>query len=163
MSWKLRAVVSVVDKGWQPLRKALKELKGPQSVKAGVFGDGKQRTDGSVKNLDLALIHEFGTETIPARSFVLSTFQAKRREYVTALRGMIGQIYRGKLPIAKALGQLGARMASDMRRRIRDGLEPPLKAATIARKGSSVPLVDTGQLLNSLSWKLEGGRDHGHE
>ena len=36
------------------------------------------------------------------------------------------------------------------------GIAPPLKPATIARKGSSTPLINTGQLRSAITWRVEG-------
>jgi hypothetical protein len=49
---------------------------------------------------------------------------------------------------------LGQQMVSDVNQTVRSGagVPPPLKPATIARKGSSRPLVDTGRLLSAITW-----------
>jgi hypothetical protein len=41
-----------------------------------------------------------------------------------------------------------------MRRRVRKRIPPPLKPETIKRKKSSVPLVDTGQLVAAIMAKV---------
>ena len=62
-------------------------------------------------------------------------------------------IYDGKAGVKQVLDMLGMQAASDMRNLIRSGsgVPPPNAPATIARKGSSHTLVDTGQMINSVS------------
>ena len=42
-----------------------------------------------------------------------------------------------------------------MTAKIDEGLQPPLKPATIAAKGSSTPLIDTGQLYGQITHEVE--------
>jgi hypothetical protein len=51
-------------------------------------------------------------------------------------------------------------VAGWMKARIAEGIPPPLAEATIARKGGgkTTPLINTGQLRNSIGYKVEGGR-----
>jgi hypothetical protein len=53
-----------------------------------------------------------------------------------------------------ALDRLGAKVAALLQNRISAGIDPPNSAATIARKGSSKPLVDTGQLKAAITWRV---------
>jgi phage gpG-like protein len=55
------------------------------------------------------------------------------------------------MAIERALALVGQMMESDMRSAIAAGIPPPNAARTIAAKGSSKPLVDSGQLRASIS------------
>jgi hypothetical protein len=44
-----------------------------------------------------------------------------------------------------------------IKQRIANGIAPPNSPYTIARKGSSKPLIDTGQLRNSITYQVEIG------
>lgn len=165
--------VSVVTKSepWKALRKALEQAKrnaasGGMFVDVGVMGETKHEEEGprtqkeaaAVRNVELAVIHEYGTKDghIPARPFILSTFNAKRPEYVAMLKKLVKGIYLLKMTPTRALGLLGSKMASDMKKRIRAGIPPPNAPDTVAHKGSSKPLVDSGQLLSSITWAVGG-------
>jgi len=50
----------------------------------------------------------------------------------------------------------GVFLEGRMVQKIETGLKPPLKAATIRRKGSDVPLFDTGELLSQISHETNG-------
>ncbi len=39
--------------------------------------------------------------------------------------------------------------------KIQRGIDPALKDATIAKKGSSTPLIETGQLINSIDFEVK--------
>jgi phage gpG-like protein len=126
-----------------------------QVAKVGVLQDGETEADG-MSMVELAAIHEFGTEHVPERSFIRSTFATKQREAATLAERLAKAIVLRGMPIGQALGLLGAWGASAVKATITegDGVPPPLAPATIARKGSSRPLVDTGRLLASITWEV---------
>jgi hypothetical protein len=57
--------------------------------------------------------------------------------------------------VAAALDEAGAAIAGQLRQSIVDTNSPPLKPATIRRKGFAKPLVDTGHMLNSIDHEVE--------
>ena len=169
-----RMALRVVDRGWQPLRRAMKEIKQAKSyVKIGVLGDSKPRKEGTFHtNVDVAMVLEFGTRDgkIPPRPFVSGTFQLYRAEWIGMLRGLVPEIYKQRMTINKALALVGQRAAADMKSTIKAGIRPENAPSTIAKKGSDLPLVDTGQLLTSITYAvvmsdsdLAAGHDGGHE
>lgn len=147
-----------VDHGWREILKWSKER--GAYAKAGVLGEGshaKPREDGdSLSNVELAVIHEFGAPKagIPERSFVRASFELHRPEYLLMLKRFITSALLRRETLVKALSVIGQAMASDMKKLITtEGGHPvPLAPATVARKGSSVPLLDTGQLVNSITY-----------
>lgn len=132
-------------------------------VKVGVIGSqgGKApHGDSGLSVLEIAAVHEFGAPSvgIPERSFIRRTFNQKQAELAKVCAHLAAEYLAG-LPLEKALGKLGAWGQTAVKKTItEDGVPPPLKPATIARKGSSRALVDTGQLLNSITYKVWMGR-----
>ena len=55
---------------------------------------------------------------------------------------------------ATALQRIGLWAQSEIQQRISDGIPPQNAPYTINKKGSSTPLVDTGQLRSSISFKV---------
>lgn len=171
---KSRVVVKEIDKGLKALRQTLKTLKeGDSYVKAGVLGeDKKNRRKGEwITNVELAAIHEYGAPGagIPERSFMRSTFDDNRFEYIGMLNKMVRAIYEQRVKIKTVLGTIGAKMAADMKNRIAEGIPPPNSPEVFMRKllGSKYaeqrfnetgatpkPLVDTGQLVSSITWAV---------
>ncbi len=125
-------------------------------VDVGVLG-GTHEGDGEViSNIALARIHEYGTETIPERSFIRSTLFEQRPAIIELIKILKHDIYTGKTTVEKALGEIGLQVQTLIRGKINDGDSTwePLKPSTIARKGSDKPLIDTGQLLKSIVFKV---------
>ena len=135
--------------------------KGPRVPKAGKPQSG---TSGrGTENITIAIIHEFGAPRagIPSRSFLRSTAREKREEWLKLLERVLVLVLKEKLELEEALKLVGERAAADVRRKITSGpgIPPPLKEATIRAKGSSRPLVDTGQLVRSISYEIHTGRE----
>lgn len=129
-------------------------------VRVGVLSDApKREPDGGTSTLSLvevAAVHEFGAPSagIPQRSFVRATVDTHRGEIRALQERLAGQILRGELPAETALHRLGAFVAGLMQRTITAGIAPPLKPETVARKGSSTPLIDSGQLRSAIVWEV---------
>lgn len=163
--------VSITDKG---LKRSVEAFFGKNysTVKVGVFGDKGDAEvsdkDGAPTNLTvsaLAAIHEFGGGNVPERSFIRSYFDGRGEQ----LRGMLGKLMETAMRAAIAAGRpitdadrmrvlnrLGLKMQTDIQMRISAGdITPPLDPKTIARKGSSTPLIDTGQLRSSITYEVK--------
>jgi hypothetical protein len=106
--------------------------------------------------LEIAMIHEFGAPRarIPERSFVRAYVDLHGRDIQSWQRALVQSALRGHVNPDHILQQLGAKVVAGMQERIANGIEPPLNPVTIERKGSSVPLIDTGQLRAALTWKV---------
>lgn len=130
-------------------------------VKVGVLESQGATTssDGETTLAELAAIHEFGAPraNIPARSFLRATFtQDPGREGVSKMLNSLARgIIAERLEVKEALDRLGAWAVAQVKRRIKAHIPPPLKPATIKAKGSSTPLVDTGQLINAITWEVK--------
>lgn len=155
--------VIIRDQPWRDLKKRVEEM-GRDHVRVGVLaskgGDAPAGEDG-ITLVELAAIHEFGSPAagVPERSFIRRTVV----EQDGAIRDMQGKLAKavvlGRMTVERALGMLGAFLVGAIRRTITqgDGVPPPLKDATIARKGSTRPLVDTGRLLGSITYEVAAG------
>lgn len=150
------------DRGLEEILDILKRIRADYpSVKAGVLASSPEATanrDG-VSNVQLALIHEYGApaRNIPERSFVRSTFTLMRAKYVEKVKAyLVKGVYSGKRTYLEFLGLIGLRMAADMKARFTDSSNgwPANAPSTIAAKGSSKPLIDTGALRASISHQV---------
>lgn len=155
---KITVTTRAVMGGLEALEKRFKLLSMRKSyVKVGILGKKDARSD-AMTNAELASIHEYGTSTIPARPFIAPPFIENRESYMKLLRDGYSKALKGNSPDAftKALRAIGMKMVADIRNRITSGagIPPPLAPSTIARKGSSRPLVDTGQMLRSVDFEV---------
>ncbi|WP_135612752.1 HK97-gp10 family putative phage morphogenesis protein [Methanococcoides sp. AM1] len=58
--------------------------------------------------------------------------------------------------VQQNLAKAGVFLEGEMVMKIQSGLTPPLKEATVKRKGSDTPLFDSGELLDQISHDLSG-------
>lgn len=155
---RVRAKLIVKDRGMKAWRERHEKLArgGKPHVKLGVFQDSGSREDG-LTNVQLAAIHEFGTSDghVPERSFLRSAFNANHKDWRAMLRTLVRDVVLGRSSLKRAFDIVGARAISDVKKLIVAHIPPKLAESTVARKGSSTPLVDTGSLLNSLTWRTE--------
>ena len=148
--------VKVVDRG---LRKIVRNMKAADGIRTaiGIQGSEAGADHDGMTNATLGAIHEFGAPSvgIPQRSFIGATFDANRKKYERYLSNGIGKaIDTGGQP-AHAFELTGELHKSDIINAINSGIAPPLAARTIARKGSSKQLIDSGQLKGSLTVRTE--------
>lgn len=131
-------------------------------VKVGVQAKDKavrRGKGGSIRNTDqplavIAKIHEFGLDDMPQRSFLRSAYD----ENLPMIDKMIQRVANGAvfgLGTNAALNKLGNVVQGMVQRKIVDGPFVPNSPATIKRKKSSKPLIDTGHLRQSIRYVIE--------
>ena len=124
------------------LAEAAKIRKKPY-VKAGITQakGSKVRPDGKKTTAEIAQIHEYGAPDagIPERSFVRSTVSTNQSKYDGQIASLRDEIFdaNSDLTVEKALGLIGQSASSDMKKTIRAGIQPPLKASTIRGKNGA--------------------------
>lgn len=146
------------DLGWARIAAEIRIAR-KAGVKIGLMGQDADRDDDSpLDNIDIGLVNEFGSGDgrVPERSFLRSTADAQREQIAQAKERLWDQIVRGTLTVRQALGQLGAWHRGQVQQTIVRLNEPPNAPSTIARKGSSNPLIDTGQLRRAVNYEVEG-------
>ncbi len=111
----------------------------------------------------IAGVHEFGTDRagknhniiIPERSFIRSTVDEKREQYGELGKKLWNKILEGKMSIFQGLSLMGQQVENDIRVKIVTLKEPINADATIARKKSDNPLIDTGAMVNSIRYAVK--------
>lgn len=112
--------------------------------------------NGEFSNAELAAIHEFGSpaRNIPERSFLRKPLISNAAAIANLAKNAAGKFIMGQITAEAALGAIGEEAKSISKTEITEGITPALKPATIKRKKSSKPLIDTGQLLNSITYEV---------
>ena len=149
------------DRGWKKFRARGKELSKQPGVTVGLHAaeGGKQHKAGNDRGppltvLDVGTIHEFGLG-LPERSFIRAWFDAAKPENYALAHRMLVRVMLGQISVEDALNQMGAYFAGQIQLFIaQNKVQPPDRPTTIAIKGSSVTLIDRGQLRQSLTWKV---------
>ncbi len=152
------------------MEKSIKSLNGKRVVVGCLQGD----------NAWLASIHEYGciipvTEkmrkylaaqglylksttkviTIPERSFLRSGHDAEINGVMNKADKLVGSVIDGKLSEEQLLTIIGQTLSSKIKSFARNLSNPANSSFTIEQKGSSNPLVDTGQMINSISYEVK--------
>lgn len=169
------------DMGWRKIMSTAQALSGGAFVKVGILGGSDDRgglhhkdADGKSSPLtiaEIALVNEFGTEDghVPARSFVRSTFDRMREELRSdAVKLLLKVVIDRKMLVEDALNIIGLKLATGIKNYVVDGagVPPPNAPSTAKAKARGTgkkrqkaidmarPLVDTGAMINALSWAV---------
>ena len=151
-----------IDKGYQAfVRRMKKYAKGPHVMVGVQSNDAERGGQGSAfgdSNVRLAAVHEFGSRDgrIPQRSFIRASIDRERQLLERMMdRAVLAIAKDGNA--AKHLGLIGERARAEMVRTIDQSIGlAPLTPAGIRSKQvpSTTPLIDTGQLKGSITWKV---------
>ena len=158
--YKATAKVKVIDKGWKLHGEFIKQLdRSKPSVTVGIHADkgSAVHIGGQTATVaDIGAFNEFGTPTIPRRSFIRSTFSKHLKANKRLLRALLQRVVITKITPHQALDAFGQKLAAQVINTINDGVPPPNAPATIARKGSSKTLINQGQMKQSIAYKVNG-------
>ena len=130
--------------------KRLKELN-KKVVEVGILSS----TDGEI--ILIASVHEFGAPSvnIPERSYIRAGFDKYKEEIADFADTLVDKYLHGNLELDTMLNTIGEYAVSKIRRYMVDLQDPPNRPSTIEQKGSSNPLIDTGHLLQSISYRIK--------
>lgn len=103
---------------------------------------------------DLAAIHELGLG-VPKRAFIDPSLKANRKKYLLYAGKQITPIIRRKQSLNTTWQTIGAMAVADIQQYMLTARFTPLSPYTIKRKGSSKPLIDTGQLRQSITYRVK--------
>jgi hypothetical protein len=102
-------------------------------------------------NIDKAIQNEYGNpaKRIPPRPFMQQTIDKYERTWAEVFQtSLIRNDYDGE----EALNALGAVIRGQIVNTIYNGNYIPNAPYTVAKKGFNKPLVDTGDMANSVTW-----------
>lgn len=113
----------------------------------GAGDEGNGRTVAEV-----AEANEFGMG-VPPRPAITGWADENRDSFVTRMRDEAAAALRARVSPAQRLDALAQVGAGEIQARIAGGVPPPNAPSTIAKKGSSTPLIDKGQFRSSIRGK----------
>jgi len=124
---------------------------------------GKKISSNISEVATIAAFNEFGTSqakssrsggslvSIPARA-TLGPSLDENLENLNQLKAKLYiEIVNDRITLRKALSIIGEFMTAKTKRKIRDLKSPPNSLVTIKKKKSSNPLIDTAQMINSVT------------
>jgi hypothetical protein len=152
-------VVSIKDnrRDFDRLQKELAKL-AHADISLGVQGSEASQMHGTSNATvaDIAAFHEFGLG-VPQRSFLRGWADEDKDRIAKVMQNVLKVVTKGKMSAEQGLNQAGAIFVGWIQLRISNRIPPPLASSTIARKKSDVPLIDTGQLRSSITYRVSFG------
>lgn len=150
---------------WKKLLNCIKAMKeGFPSVKVGILGDNAARQEGELNNAEIGFTNEFGKMTgypkIPARSFLRMPLKTRLADKIKEKKSLSGKelenaMANGKTEeFARKVGLVAEEVIQEAFATNGFGEWAPNAPMTVELKGSSSPLIDTGQLRRSISSKV---------
>lgn len=143
-----------------------------KKVSVGVLGGGEQSW--------LAGIHEYGCTievtdkmrkylaatglylkkttthiTIPERAFLRNGYDNCKDDVIAKAEALLGDVMGGTMSATQLFELVGLLMKSKIQDYARDLDSPPNHPYTVANKGSSNPLVETGDMIGAINYKVE--------
>jgi len=127
-------------------------------VKVGII-EGSGSNDGTPV-AEYAAYNEYGVPgkkkkwRIPPRPFIRGFVEDRDSEIKATTERLFKQVSEGKMSAEIAIARLGQYGQDGIKRYIKSGNFEPNAEATIQRKGSSRPLIDTGTMRNNVRYKV---------
>jgi hypothetical protein len=122
-------------------------------VKIGVFANAEPYPDGTTV-AEVAFWNEYGTVTIPQRSFIFSTVAENKTKWGNEMKASMINVARGKYTVDEALNMMGVKIQAAIQDKILNLNDPPNSPYTIAKKGYNNPLVDSKHLWRNIAYEV---------
>lgn len=145
------------DAVMKQIERDLKEL-ASYEIAVGVQGAeaAEKYEDSGATVAEVAIWNEFGTSKIPQRPFMRQTAE-KKGNWGELTTKTWNDVINGLNP---GLGAqlIGQKARGDIQKEIANGQFTPNAPRTIAKKGSSRPLINKGRLRGSITFKVRKGK-----
>ena len=146
------ASVTGGDKIRDAFKRLADNLASAKSVQVGFLEDATYPDGMSVATV--AALNEYGHAHTPPRPFFRNMIRAKSGRWPQGLRAALAD---NDYKASTALNLLGATVAGQLQESITELRSPPLAPSTIKAKGHDKPLIDTGHMLGSVSYRVVQG------
>lgn len=145
------ATVTGGEKAAKAIAELIAKLNSKKGLRVGFLEKAKYPDGTSVAMV--AAIQDFGAPAagIPPRPFFRNMVRNKQAEWPKAVENLLKAT---NYDVDKTLRKTGEAIKGQLQQSIRDTNSPPLKPATIRRKGFAKPLIDTGHMLNSVDYEV---------
>jgi len=103
---------------------------------------------------DVAFFNEYGTMTIPARSFIRDWVDGNIDRIAKNMGTDVQRVLMTNEKMKTALTKRGVVYRTAVIKRIIARIPPPNAPLTVLLKGSDVPLIDTGTLIDAIVYEV---------
>ena len=137
-----------------------------KTVTVGIHSDAGEHHDSGMTNAQLGALLNYGNPNnklygnpapIPPRPWLIPGVQSGKQDIVDTIAHGVAN----DLPLDQVLEQVGAFAAGAVQQYMTDLRTPPNSPYTIEQKGSDNPLIDTGSLLQSITYKVTSEKPDG--
>lgn len=143
----LQRIKATLDKA------AKKEVAVGYPVDVSGLGVPEPNYDDEVSIIEVALKNNYGLG-VPRRAFMDLASKSMEDTFIKVMSELGPPLMNGEADIEKVLDVAGLLAEDDVRNAIREGNWRPNSKATIERKGSDVPLIDTGTMVNRVTHRV---------
>lgn len=153
-----RVTVRTRDRGARALVERLGKLRAA-SIDVGILGASAAESHGLGGEITVAMVAEWAELGLgqPQRSWLREWADEHEAEIQQTIRQEVAAMARSGRSQRVVLERLAAWMVGSIRARIAAGIDPENAQSTIDRKGSSTPLIATGQLRSAIASRVNGG------
>lgn len=149
----INITVPNLDKVINDISKELNKISSKRYITVGIHQDDNARPD-QANNAQIGALNHFGTDRIPARPWLDVGVASGSQEILDTIADGIEDgehIY----PIMNRVGLVAVAAVQNYM----DELSSPANApSTIKRKGDDNPLIDTGELKQSVTFKIRNNK-----
>lgn len=138
------------------LQKKLEEL-AKNSIDIGIPKEESATEDDKIFYLaDIANVNNYGSYSrgIPARPFGTTTVTRYKDQITKIIATQVNGVLEKNKDVSKGFDAIGAVCAGYMKKNLTDGEWQRNADYTIKKKGSDQPLIDTGQMRQSITWRV---------
>lgn len=142
-----------IDAGWSHITESFSHFDGA-GVEVGIFDEDGAHPNGNGRLIsEIALDNELGTDDIPARPFMATTYSQHQERFADRAKKVFAAVLRRRMDMNAAMTALGAIQVTTVKKVINDWTTPPNSPATVAIKGRNDPLVDSRVMRDSVKFK----------
>lgn len=119
------------------------------------YQQGSATSDEGVDMVDIAMFNELGTAVSPARPFLRQSADANKSVIEKFCKKQISDITKGVKAekVLNAIGTMQKGLIQDTITKSKSWAVPNAER-TIKKKGSDVPLIDSGKMLQSVNYVI---------
>lgn len=147
--------IKEIDNGYTKYRESIAELHN-SVIQVGLFAEVGDEV------LTKAIVNEFGTTqagrnkniTIPERSFIRATYNKQYKKVAKRFTQIFESISKKRYDVKAKLKLIALEQSSATQETITNFKSPANAPSTIKKKGSSHPLIDTGEMRSKITSKV---------
>lgn len=132
------------------IQRELAKLRGNKYATVGIHEDAGNTEDGAMTQAQNGALQNFGNDKIPARPWLIPGVESATPDVIDTIASGIEK----GLPTDQIMEQVGAIAVGATQQYITDLRDPPNAPYTIKKKGSDNPLIDTGSMRSSVTYKV---------